>query len=113
MCHMMCDVSLVSKFYRFTVYHSFYRDIFYSAIIKSKQTLLIHNKQTKGSGVQFTQTDTNNPVNERRVDFSDLVFSLSSHRHSYIGLVLHSIWMGRLSLQEHILTHHTRKRLVD
>ncbi len=23
----------------------------------------------------------------RRVDFSDLVFSLSSHRHSFIGLV--------------------------
>ncbi len=25
---------------------------------------------------------------ERRVDFSDLVFSLSSDRHSHIGLVL-------------------------
>jgi hypothetical protein len=29
----------------------------------------------------------NNPVYTRRVDFSSLVFSLSSHRHSYIGLV--------------------------
>ncbi len=27
--------------------------------------------------------------------------------------VLHSILMGRLSLQEHILTHHTRKHLVS
>jgi hypothetical protein len=32
----------------------------------------------------------NNPVYERRVDFSDLVFSLSSHRHSYIGFVFGS-----------------------
>jgi hypothetical protein len=31
-----------------------------------------------------------NPVYERRVDFSDLVFSLSSHRHSYIGFVCRS-----------------------
>jgi hypothetical protein len=31
-----------------------------------------------------------NPVYVRRVDFSDLVFSLSSHRHSYIGLVFSS-----------------------
>jgi hypothetical protein len=29
-----------------------------------------------------------NPVYVRRVDFSDLVFSLSSHRHSCIGLEL-------------------------
>ncbi len=28
-----------------------------------------------------------NPVYVRLVDFSDFVFSLSSHRHSYIGLV--------------------------
>ncbi len=27
---------------------------------------------------------------ERRVDSSDLVFSLSSHQHSYIGLVFRS-----------------------
>ncbi len=32
----------------------------------------------------------NNPMYVRRVDFSDLVFSLSSHRHSYIGLVFSS-----------------------
>jgi hypothetical protein len=31
-----------------------------------------------------------NPVYARRVDFSALVFSLSSHRHSYIGLVFRS-----------------------
>jgi hypothetical protein len=31
-----------------------------------------------------------NPVYERRVDFSDLVFSLSSHRHSYLGFVFDS-----------------------
>ena len=36
----------------------------------------------------------NNPVYERRVDFSDLVFSLSSHRHSYIGLVFSSHFLG-------------------
>jgi hypothetical protein len=32
----------------------------------------------------------NNPVYTRRVDFSSLVFSLSSHRHSNIGLLLTS-----------------------
>ncbi len=31
-----------------------------------------------------------NPVYARRADFSALVFSLSSHRHSYIGLVFSS-----------------------
>jgi hypothetical protein len=31
-----------------------------------------------------------NPVYTRSVDFSDLVFSLSSHRYSYIGLVFNS-----------------------
>jgi hypothetical protein len=32
----------------------------------------------------------NNPVYPSRVDFSDLVFSLSSYRHWYIGLVFNS-----------------------
>jgi hypothetical protein len=31
-----------------------------------------------------------NPVCVRCVDFSDIVFSLSSHRHSYVGLVFRS-----------------------
>jgi hypothetical protein len=35
-------------------------------------------------------SSTNNPVYTRRVDSSTLVFSLSSHRHSYIGLVFDS-----------------------
>jgi hypothetical protein len=33
------------------------------------------------------QSSTSNPVYVRRVDSSALVFSLSSHRHSYISLV--------------------------
>ncbi len=35
-------------------------------------------------------SSTRNPVYVRRVDSSSLVFSLSSHRHSYIGLVFNS-----------------------
>jgi hypothetical protein len=35
-------------------------------------------------------SSTSNPVYARRVDSSALVFSLSSHRHSYIGLVFSS-----------------------
>jgi hypothetical protein len=34
-----------------------------------------------------------NPVYARRVDSSGLVFSLSSHRHSYIGLVFSSLFI--------------------
>jgi hypothetical protein len=34
------------------------------------------------------------PVYVRRVGFSDLVFSLSSHRHSYIGLVFSSRFLN-------------------
>ncbi len=34
-----------------------------------------------------------NPVYVSRVDFSDLVFSLSSYRHSYIGLVFSSSFL--------------------
>jgi hypothetical protein len=37
-------------------------------------------------------SSTRNPVYVRRVDSSVLVFSLSSHRHSYIGLVFNSLY---------------------
>ncbi len=38
--------------------------------------------------------DHGNPVYVRSVDSSGLVFSLSSHRHSYIGLVFTSLFIG-------------------
>jgi hypothetical protein len=39
-----------------------------------------------GVGFRCTSSPTN-PVYVRRVDSSDLVFSLSSHRHSEIGVL--------------------------
>jgi hypothetical protein len=42
------------------------------------------------SSLSLGSSSPSNPVYARRVDFSALVFSLSSHRHSYIGLVFSS-----------------------
>ncbi len=52
-----------------------------------------------------------NPVYARRVDFSDLVFSLSSHRHSSIGLVCSSR-LGLLVDSEIVLSTRYGKVMV-
>ncbi len=39
---------------------------------------------------KFLSSSLTHPVHARRVDLSDFVFSLSSHRHSYLGLVFSS-----------------------
>jgi hypothetical protein len=52
---------------------------------KSKEIMHFYKEQNNYS------TSPSNSVYVRRVDFSDLVFSLSSHRHSHIGLVFSSL----------------------
>jgi hypothetical protein len=64
------------------------------------------------SGVQIAQS-TSGLFHFRRAAFSSTLKARSAVPSPRLQLyVLHSILMGRLSLQEHILTHHTRKRLV-
>ncbi len=45
----------------------------------------------------FSSSSPSNPVYARRVDFSDLVFSLSSHRHSYIYIWVCVTDFGRVT----------------
>jgi hypothetical protein len=55
-------------------------------LLQINLTYIINNKQPK----KVSSSSTSNSVYARRVDSSALVFSLSSHRHSYIGLVCNS-----------------------
>jgi hypothetical protein len=54
--------------------------------------ILTHTRKSSINFVSLVRcsSSTSNPVYTRRVDSSTLVFSLSSHRHSYIGLVCNS-----------------------
>ncbi len=52
------------------------------------------------------------PVYPRRVDFSDLVFGLSSLRHSYIGLVCSLVFLIHNKQSEEVETVSSRKMYV-
>jgi hypothetical protein len=52
----------------------------------------------------FPSSSPSNPVYARPVDFSDFVFSLSSYRHSYIGLVCNSLFLDVSPVNPHKCT---------
>jgi hypothetical protein len=67
-----------------------YRRASFSAQLKSKVGLVANISSINVVFIFRCSSSTSYPVYVRRVDSSPLVFSLSSHRHSYIGLVFSS-----------------------